>query len=549
MTTLSRLALALLATLAILVGLDNLARPLANPDEGRYAEIAREMAASGDWVTPRLNGFKYFEKPPLQYWATAAAIRVIGPNEVAARAYTALCGILAVLAVAFTLRRLGGSRQALLAAGVLLSSPYFLALGGIVTLDMGLTAWLTVAMGAFLVAQAAARDDRERRLWMAVAWAAVALAVLSKGLVGLVLPAGTIFMHCLLHRDWKLLRRLELAGGACILAAIAAPWFILVSVANPEFAPFFFIHEHFTRFLTAEHRRVAAWWYFIPILFLGLLPWMFGLGPAVAAAWNSQVHGDEFHWRRFVVVFIAVVMAFFSASGSKLPAYILPVFPMAAMVLAEWIDRSDPRRLAMHVAPVTLVLAAGLVLAWGAPDRARSEWTRALYESARPWIVGGGVILVAGIAIATAMLRRRMKDAAIAMIVTVTLVFIDAVEDAYEQLSPRQSGMEIADAIRPHLTPGTPVYSVRHYDQSATFYLGRTVTLVDYVDEFALGLRAEPELALSDVEHFIERWRRPGNALAILQPGVLDRLKAEGLAFTTLHADERRVVIRKELVP
>ncbi|MET0731578.1 MAG: glycosyltransferase family 39 protein, partial [Casimicrobiaceae bacterium] len=252
-------------------------RKLQHPDEGRYAEIAREMVVSGDWVTPRLNDLKYFEKPPLQYWATAAAFKVFGEGEIPARLYTAFCGLVAILAVFFTMRRLRTRLPALVAVSVLLSSPYFLGLGGIVTLDMGLTGWLTLAVGAFLVAQARARDERERRRLMLVAWAAIALAVLSKGLVGLVIPAATIFLHCLVHRDWRLLRRLEWGRGLAVFLLIAAPWFILVSRENPEFARFFFIHEHFERFLMPGHRRVEPWWYFPVLVFVGLLPWMLGL--------------------------------------------------------------------------------------------------------------------------------------------------------------------------------------------------------------------------------------------------------------------------------
>ena len=245
--SLPRLAVILVAALALFVGADNIRRPLAHPDEGRYSEIAREMAASGVWVTPRLNGIKYFEKPPLQYWAGAASFSVLGESEVAARLYTALCGLLTLLAVGFTARRLAGGDAALLAVGVLLSSPYFMGLAAVVTLDMGLTAWTTVAACAFLLAVAGPEEGRRR--WMLLAWAGMALAVLSKGLIGVVFPAAAIFLHCLANRDWRLLAKHEWLRGGALFLALAAPWFVLVSIANPEFARFLFVHEHFERFL------------------------------------------------------------------------------------------------------------------------------------------------------------------------------------------------------------------------------------------------------------------------------------------------------------
>src|SRR5262249_34914002 len=138
-----RLVLAALALVALAVGIDNMERPLANPDEGRYSEISREMAQSGDWITPRLNGIKYLEKPPLQYWATAAAFKLFGENEYAARLYVGFAGMATLLLIAYTAFRLWGAETALATALVLASSPYFMALGGIVTLDMGLTLWTT----------------------------------------------------------------------------------------------------------------------------------------------------------------------------------------------------------------------------------------------------------------------------------------------------------------------------------------------------------------------------------------------------------------------
>ena len=308
-----RAVLVLLALLALFVGVDNMQRPLAHPDEGRYSEISREMAATGDWVTPRLNGIKYFEKPPLQYWASAAAFRLFGESPFTARIYTALAGLLALVAVGFTARRLAGPDAALLAVGVLLSSPYFLGMGGVVTLDMGLTAWTTVAVCAFLLA--AAGPSAERRRWMLIAWAGMALAVLSKGLIGIVFPAAAVFLHCLVHRDWRLLARLEWARGGALFLAITVPWFVLVSAANPEFPRFFFVHEHFERFLTKSHRRDEPWWYFWPILFAGFLPWMLALVPAAVEGWRREAAAAGFPWRRFALLWSGFILLFFSASG------------------------------------------------------------------------------------------------------------------------------------------------------------------------------------------------------------------------------------------
>jgi len=539
----SRAAAFLVAALALFVGVDNMQRPLAHPDEGRYSEISREMAASGDWVTPRLNGIKYFEKPPLQYWASAASFTLFGESAFTARIYTALCGLLALVAVGFTARRLAGGDGALLAVGVLLSSPYFLGLGGVVTLDMGLTAWTTIAVCAFLLAVTG--PEGERRRWMLLAWAGMALAVLSKGLIGIVFPAAAIFLHCLVNRDWRLVARLEWARGIALFLAIAAPWFVLVSAANPEFPQFFFVHEHFERFLTKSHRREEPWWFFWPILFVGFLPWMLTLVPAALDGWRREAATAAFPWRRFAILWSAFVMAFFSASGSKLPAYILPVFPVFALVLGDWLARAPAQRLWKPVAVVFPLLVVVIAVAWGAPERARNDWTRELYAAARPWMLAGLAVLAIAAATAALRLRAGRKWGALVAIVVASLLFIDFVEDGYERLSPRQSGQVVAQAMLRSLTPATRVYSVGYYDQTVPFYLGRTVTLVAYRDEFSTGLDQEPQLAIPTLEAFEADWVRPGEAMAIIHPDLHEKLSHRGLAMKLLHRDEPRILVSK----
>ena len=540
----SRFVLLALAAVALVVGLHNMQRPLANPDEGRYSEISREMAANGDWVTPRLNGVKYFEKPPLQYWATAIAFKLFGESEITARLYVALCGLLAILIVGFTGWRLRGAETGLAAMLVLVSSPYYMALGGIVTLDMGLTLWTTATLCALLLAEHAAARAREHRRWMLLAWAAMALALLSKGLVGIVFPAAAVLVHCALRRDFSILGRLERHYGFAVFLAIAAPWFVAVSVANPEFATFFFIHEHFARFLTKSHGRVEPWWYFIPIFFIGFLPWMFALPAAFAHAWRSESQA-AFQPLRIAIIFSAFIVAFFSASGSKLPAYILPAYPPLALVAGQYLAGAPERRLATWTAllvPIALVLGW---LAWTFPDTARDAWTRSMYLEAQGWAIAAAVILFAASVAATLLFARARRWFAIGTVAFAVVLLIECLESAYEQLSPRQSGLEVARKMKPLITPSTRVYSVRHYEQTVPFYLGRTVTLVDYEDEFQAGLASEAGLVIPDIDAFVADWLRPGDALAIMQPGILPKLKARRLPMQVLHEDPRRILIRK----
>lgn len=530
---------------AIAAGLGNLGRPLANPDEGRYSEISREMAASGDWITPRLNGIKYFEKPPLQYWATAAAFRVFGENEYSARLYVTLAGLATLLVVGFTGLRLYRPEVGVASMLALAASPYFMAMGGIVTLDIGLTLWTTAAICAYLIAEVAAADQRARARWMLAAWAAMALAVLSKGLIGIVLPAAALVLHCLARRDFSPIARLQWSYGLAVFFAIAAPWFAAVSLANPEFAHFFFVHEHFERFLTTSHRRTEPWWYFLPILAVGFLPWMFALPAALSHAWRADGRTRGAQPLRLAIVFAAFLVAFFSLSGSKLPAYILPAFPPLALVLGLYLVEAPTRRLALWLAPVPFIAMALAWLAWRLPSGARDAWTRGLYEQAMPWALTGAAALLAAAIAALWLMSRGRRWAAVALVCAGSVLMVDRLEDAYGKLSPRQSGAAVAAKMRHLLGPATRLYSVGTYEQTIPFYVGRTMTLVSYADEFEPGLRSEPGRRIETLGEFPAFWLRPGDALAIMHPDTHDALKAQGLPMQVLHQDPRRVLVRK----
>lgn len=537
----SRAMLLLLAIATLAVSAANLFRPLANPDEGRYSEISREMAASGDWVTPRLNDLKYFEKPPLQYWATAIAFKAFGVHEWSARLYVTLAAYAVLALVAFTARRLGTPEDALAATLALLASPYFMGLSGAVTLDMGLTLWLTAALCAWLLAERPGVPARERRRWMLGVWAAMALAVLSKGLVGIVIPAAALGLHCVLRRDFSALARLEWARGVPLFLALAVPWFVMVSLRNPEFAQFFFIHEHFQRYLTPSHRREEPWWYFVPIVLLGFLPLAALLPAALVSAWKSH----SGHLARVLVLWSLFVVLFFSASSSKLPAYVLPAFPALALVLGPYIARAPERRLALWIGPTALFGVVAAIMAGRAAGRAREDWAGDLYRAAEPWLVGASLLLAAGIALSALLLWRGRRWPGLAAAALTVVAALGCGLEGFERFSPRQSGKFPAERMASVTTPATRLYSVDIYDQGVAFYMRRTLTLVKYRDEFDLGLRAEPHKGLATFDDFDREWRRPGEAVAIMQPGHFHVFRMQGLPMQLVHEDARRIIVRK----
>ena len=523
-------------------------RKLVNPDEGRYAEIPREMVASGDWITPRLNGIKYFEKPALQYWATATAYTLFGEHAWTARLWSVLTGFLGVLMVFFTGRRLFGARAGWYAALVLGSSLLWVLIGHVNTLDMGVSFFLSAAVCAFLLAQQDAAGARARGGWMLAAWVAVALAVLSKGLIGLVLPGAALVPYILIERDWRLAGRLRLAAGSVLLLALTLPWFVAVSLANPEFFHFFFIHEHFERFLTKQAGRYQPPYYFIPVLLAGMLPWTLTMIDALARAWKRDPH-QHFQTQRFLLLWSAVVFLFFSASDSKLVSYILPIFPALALIIGVRLTQLGARALAWQALPAALSGIALLALLPGIARYASREVPVAMFRDYAHWLIPAALLLIAGAAACAWLAWRRKPNAAIAVLACAGLAFAQLALSGHESLSRANSAYYIAKKIKPELKPGMPFYSVDTYDQSLQFYLRRTTTMVAYKDELGFGIAQEPEKFIPDVARFEKIWIADHDALALMAPRTYETLRAQGLPMRLVARDTRRVIVARRLTP
>jgi 4-amino-4-deoxy-L-arabinose transferase-like glycosyltransferase len=308
---------------------------LSNPDEGRYAEIPREMLAADDYVTPRLNGVVYFEKPPLTYWLVAGALQLFGPGETAARATPALFGLLGVVLLYAAVRRTDGRNAAWWAALVLATSLLYFAHARILLVDMVVSVLLSAVLFCFFLGVREPAGPRRRRLFLGL-YAAAALATLAKGLIGFLLPGAVMFLWLLLFNQWRRLRPLHLFTGLPVFAAIAVPWHLLVAQRNPPWAWFYFVHEHWLRFTTTTHGRHEPWWFFLPIVILGLFPWAgflgAGLRRATAGGWARRESQAE-AW--FPVLWAGFILLFFSASQSKLVPYVLPVFPPLAWLIGR----------------------------------------------------------------------------------------------------------------------------------------------------------------------------------------------------------------------
>lgn len=524
-------------------------RGLFIPDEGRYAEIPREMLASGDWITPRLNDLKYFEKPPLQYWMTALSFRLFGEDEWTARLPSAALGFLAMLMTAYTAYRIWNTRTGVLAAAALGGSwAYFLG-AQYLTLDMTLTACLTFALCSFLLAQTG-NAAAGAKTWMLAAWLAAALAVLSKGLIGIVPPALTVIAYTAFRRETELLRRLRPAAGGALFLLLAAPWFIAVQHRNPEFFEFFVIHEHLDRFLRPEHHRPGAWWYYLPILALALLPWTPALLKQAIDWCKARRRGTVgFSAEWFCAAWAAVIVLFFSVSQSKLPAYILPALPAISLILARAIDTGGLGSLKWSAWGISFLGVASLGLSAMVLHQPSFA---ALGEDALaqiPWLyAAGGALIVGGLAALWALRENRMT-VGVALLVASTLAFWNLVFVFLHAMDARFSSERLIESLteeRKPFRPAVPFYSVGQFDESVPFYLGRTVTLVDTRGELAPGIDAEPYKVIPTLDRFAAVWRaQEEQAYAILRSDALADLRRRGLPMVEVVSDQRLIVISR----
>ena len=517
-------------------------RDLIEPDEGRYAEIAREMVVSGDWLTPRLNGFKYFEKPALHYWATALSLKLFGFNNAAARLWVGLIGAFGILWTGFVTFRLYGRTAGMAAAAVCTGSALYVGASHYISLDITVSVWMAMGIGCLALAQQQRIDTRTVRFWMLWGWAALALATLSKGLIGIVLPGATVVAYSLWQRDGALWRHLHLGKGLLIFFIICAPWFIAVSWVNPEFARFFFIHEHFERYTTTAHHREAPVWYFVPILLVGVLPWTMSAARGfMTAAKSTTAAPGIFSAERFFVTFIVVVFVFFSAGHSKLPPYILPLLPVLAILAGRHIAHAGHAR-----ADGWIALVVGLVLiAIGTQaDRFGTVSIPAeLYEKYQPWIITAGI---AFLVIATLALRASAKNLATTFGMSFAALFaIQCVMWGFQTIAESRSSRELAAAIQRE-APQAEVFINTYYPQSLPFYLNRTVRLVEFKGEMEMGITAEPQAWLATRKDFVREWNAAKQAVAVMDVQSLPIYRQKGLKMRIIFEHPRRIAVVKE---
>jgi len=518
-------------------------RALGAPDEARYSEIPREMVATGHYITPRLDGVLYFEKPALFYWLQAASIHLFGLGQWSLRLWTALFAVLGCVAVYVVGRTLYNRRTGFLAALVQGTSVLYFGMGHVVTLDMAVSVLLSLSLFSFLLAYRKPMGF-ERRVGMWGAFFFAALATLTKGLIGIVFPMMAIGLWIIALWDWSILKRMYLVSGFAIFFLVAAPWHILVQLKHPTFLHYYFVRQHFERFLTHVAHRYQPFWYFLPILFLGILPWSAFLVQALRFNVRFPWAGRQEHAETLLLmIWVASIFAFFSASDSKLVPYILPIFPAAAILIARYLDDrwekpldAVNRRVFWLMAPVALAMA--LALSFVVPATRPSLDPHAL---AIAMGLLGVVLALAGCVAAWAGLKRGFGPGVIALASGFGL-FLLGINASAPYLDTRTM-KALALELRPRLTPEAIVACYGGYYQDLPFYLRRRVEIVNFTGELGYGTTLEKTPWVMKGPAFWRQWRSARTVYMATGRGSYQQLKKRGIPMYMVAQNAFNVIV------
>ncbi len=441
--------------------------PLLDPDEGRNAEVGREMALTNDYVMPRLDALPYLDKPIVYFAAEAAAMEVLGPTETAARLPALLFTFATAAFVYWFARRLWTANEAMIAAIVTLATPLTIAFSRTVIFDSALAFFITVAIGCFYLAvegapasSPAGPPPSRRRdaaaLYATLAWAAIGLGVITKGPVAIAVPLLVAIPYAIWRKRSGALWSF---AGIAVFALVIAPWVWAISRAVPDFLNYVLVTETAERLATKALKRTGPPWYFLPFLIGGALPWSVVV---LGAKWEKREKTNL-----FLILWVLVPLLFFSLSQSKRPQYILPLMPAIALLTSRvWCESPRGRRVAGAV-----MMAFGALLV-AAPHFAhlRSEYAGAIQSCALLL----GVAVIAGGALALVPWRY----VALAGLTIPVLAIPMVANPVINAIATRRSAAAFAAQLRPRLGSETEIVGVQAYSGSMSFYLRRPIVVV-----------------------------------------------------------------------
>ncbi len=516
---------------------------LWEPDEARYAEIGREMLALRDFIVPHLNYVPYVEKPPLLYWLTALSYTILGVNEFAARLIPALSALATVVATWFFARRVFDRRRALLAAAILTTAPVFAVMAQVLTTDMLLTALIAAALYALFM------HYMDGGWWCWVAYLAMAAATLTKGPVGMALPVASMAVFLWWQGELRgAIRRFHAIAGFALMVALAAPWFVAISLREPGYIDFYFVGEYFKRVFVPSYSHAEPFYYYVPVVLGGLLPWSV-MVPFLT--WRGMSPNPA---RRYCVASAATIFGLFSLASAKLIPYVMPAFPPLAILIADgvascaWPDMESANRLKgpdcrilLETGPLISLAGVGMLTAAILAPLFRSPYPMAV----RPALYGiGAVLLAGGAAITASFLTRKSGLGLTLMVVTLAAGFAAGTYGRLEA-EPLRSYAQLGRDVE-RRAPDASIICYRRYVQSIPFYTRRRVLLVGPKTELDFGAHHSKDASRyffkTDAE-MLRLWSLPRPTVLIIDVPDLARLKPKLGAFTLIGSEHDKLAI------
>lgn len=527
-------------------------RSFRNPDEGRYAEIAREMVQTGDWVRPQLYGVDYLRKPPLIYWLIAGSFKVFGFSEWAARFVSALFGLLGVLAVFFFARHVFDLKSAIFSSLILATNFWYLSVSRYLLIDAVFAFFIFSALALFYVITESPSAGFLPRLLF---YLSLSLAFLAKGPAGLILVAIPVPLYGLITRQFRrtILKILWLPGLLIFLACVL-PWFVRISTLKPWFPSFFFLHEHFQRAVSSQFEHQESWHYYLWMTPALLMPWPLFLEPLRAGL--RGLRQDPCKARLFLLCAAVGPLLFYSLSSSKLPTYLMPAMPFFALLIgngwSRWEtdeNKSFLRMPSLWALILLLFLAFFLMAALPNffPDLAYGD--RAGLMKILQW---AGAFLAAGSFVALRSLKARRPVRVFYALIVMLVMVLPAISSAMEAVNDDYTTKPFAAALKPRVKTGDEVliYGQPGAFYDFGFYLGAPVKLVGLEGEleFSRGDK-ESERAVVTPEAFRELLlaNRPFYCLMRRSDFIdLDTVLRHRLSI--VHQDARKVLVSAEAV-
>jgi 4-amino-4-deoxy-L-arabinose transferase-like glycosyltransferase len=464
-----RIALVILCAIINFYGLGYL--PFIGPDEPRYTQVAREMLDTRDWITPRLGGINWFEKPALTYWISALGYKLFGVSEFAARFGVAVVASIGVLMLYLFGRRIRSSLFGYLSASVLVTCGLWPGFARGATFDLPLGVASELALLSFYLWESRGERAGKNGLWW-VFWFALGLAVLAKGLVGIIVPLVVIGPYLLVMKRWRIVFKPGLLlPGMLLFLATAATWYVpVIARHGQDFIGEFFIAHHFRRYLTNEFRHPQPFYFFWLVAFAGSFPWSLYLA---SNAWHwfkrLRTRFDREHDRLGVFLWLWVLapIVFFSFSGSKLPGYILPIFPAIALIIGSELEKwwSDKESEQMRLAAISTAILI-FIVALGIGLRGKRELGLELFDA---WKVATIGIIIAIVYLALWFLLSG-RAATIFLPFGLALAVVVSANLIFPALGRSESLRDLSLLARQAARPGEHLVFYINHDHGINFY-------------------------------------------------------------------------------